>query len=189
MKTICYLKKGMSVYAVQYVGECGRRRGKGKVTLKRGRVTCPGCKEKLRKRLHTVKLKSKWSSSSANPMQDIEDWIKEAVTLERKGLKGAIKINNKMRQAKKNQALSKEIAAGKERYLWMSFADPTKPKGQQFLGVIITKAMGPTDAMLKTHELGINPGGEIKMWEITEPNQKFVDRLMQKKELESEGLI
>jgi hypothetical protein len=50
MKNICYLKTGMSVYAAQYVGECGKRRGRNMVTIKRGLATCPECKEKLRKR-------------------------------------------------------------------------------------------------------------------------------------------
>lgn len=47
---------------------------------------------------------------------------------------------------------------------WLSFADPLRPKGQQFLGVAIVDAIGFIEAVKVTHLLGINPGGEVKGW-------------------------
>jgi hypothetical protein len=45
---------------------------------------------------------------------------------------------------------------------WLSFADPDKPRGKQFLGVAIIEASTPPlEAIAKTSRLGINPGGEV----------------------------
>ena len=49
-----------------------------------------------------------------------------------------------------------------EHFWWLSFADGTKPKGTQNLGVVITKAKGMAHAIAKSHELGLNPGGGIQ---------------------------
>lgn len=68
-----------------------------------------------------------------------------------------------------DQELHKELVENNEIYLWMSFADPDKPKGHQFLGVIITKCFGMAHAVDKINTLGINPGGEIWV-EETNPN-------------------
>jgi len=46
--TICFLKKGMSIYAKQFMGQCGRRRGQSKVTIIRGFTTCPECIKALK---------------------------------------------------------------------------------------------------------------------------------------------
>lgn len=59
---------------------------------------------------------------------------------------------------------------------WMSFCDPDKPKGQQFLGVSIVE-VDELDVMLaignlamaasaKAWERQCNPGGEVAMKEI-----------------------
>ena len=45
--------------------------------------------------------------------------------------------------------------------LWMSFVDD-----EAFLGVIITEALGLSHAIEKTHDMGINPGGEIRAVEV-----------------------
>lgn len=44
---------------------------------------------------------------------------------------------------------------------WLSFADPHKPKGEQFLGVAIVQAASMKLAVSRTWELQINPGGEV----------------------------
>lgn len=51
---------------------------------------------------------------------------------------------------------------GTGEYYWLSFADPNKPKGTQFLGVIILEANGFLNAVSKCNYLKLNPGGEIK---------------------------
>lgn len=47
------------------------------------------------------------------------------------------------------------------RYVWLSFCDANRPDGEQFLGAIVTEAPSVVTAVLKTHLLKINPGGEI----------------------------
>jgi hypothetical protein len=93
-------------------------------------------------------------------------------------------------QARKEQIFKAEEDAGVRSFIWMSFCDPNKPKGQQFLGVIITQSLGLTHAIKETHERGINPGGEIQSY-IFPPgllvDVKYLNRLMQKEELEAAG--
>jgi len=55
-----------------------------------------------------------------------------------------------------------EEAAGVEPgWWWLSFADGSRPTGQQFLGVAVVRAAGFGLAVMRAHELGINPGGEV----------------------------
>lgn len=49
-------------------------------------------------------------------------------------------------------------------WYWMSFCDPKRPEGTQFLGVAIVEAADEASAVLVSHQLGINPGGEIQMY-------------------------
>ena len=44
---------------------------------------------------------------------------------------------------------------------WLSFADPYRPRGSQFLGACIVDAESPRGAVARSRELGINPGGEV----------------------------
>lgn len=60
------------------------------------------------------------------------------------------------------RAAQEEIDINIKYHLWLSFADPGKVKGSQFLGVIVTEAYGLAHAMVKTHAAGINPGGVIQ---------------------------
>lgn len=46
-------------------------------------------------------------------------------------------------------------------WVWLSFADPDKPKGTQFLGVAIVEGEDVVDGAAEAHRLGINPGGEV----------------------------
>lgn len=45
---------------------------------------------------------------------------------------------------------------------WLSFCDADRPKGEQFLGVILVDAVDLVDAITQTHQAGCNPGGEVK---------------------------
>lgn len=51
---------------------------------------------------------------------------------------------------------------------WLSFADSSRPKGTQFLGVAIVRARDPMEAAMVATLTGCNPGGEIVMAEIPE---------------------
>jgi hypothetical protein len=61
---------------------------------------------------------------------------------------------------------------------YLSFCDPDKPKGQQFLGATIVEADSSLDAVSKTHRLKINPGGEVMIVELEEPNLEAVKRFI-----------
>lgn len=43
----------------------------------------------------------------------------------------------------------------------MSFCDAKKPRGSQFLGVVITQGVDIVDAVRRAHAFGCNPGGEV----------------------------
>jgi len=70
---------------------------------------------------------------------------------------------------------------------WLSFADPERPKGTQFLGVIVIEAASFEEAILKTWALKLDPGGEVMGYEMDEREQldeKYHNRLLSAKELE-----
>ena len=70
----------------------------------------------------------------------------------------------------------------------LSFRDTQKPKGDQFLGVIITRAIDINDAILKTKILGTNPGGEIQCYEIEDmENCDCQDKLLNVEQLRKYG--
>lgn len=82
--------------------------------------------------------------------------------------------------------------------VWLSFADASRPRGQTFLGVCIVEVpFHPSQhatfrtAMDKTHQLGINPGGQVQMFAM-DPDAKipdnYMNRLLDKQTLESSDL-
>lgn len=78
------------------------------------------------------------------------------------------------------------------RYLWLSFADPDKPAGSRFLGVVITRALGLVHAVRHLYDIGVNPGGQVLSSEIVSPPPNFheiEDRLLSKDDLEKYKLI
>jgi hypothetical protein len=83
----------------------------------------------------------------------------------------------------------KEEPDSPERCLWMSFCDTDRPKGQQFLGVVITKAPGLAHAVDRLWALGINPGGQIMSYETdgADIQPEHFDRLLSKDELVAAG--
>jgi hypothetical protein len=101
-----------------------------------------------------------------------------------------MRLTEEQIQGRKNLIFETEKLLGVESFIWMSFCDLAKPKGEQFLGVVITKTLGPTHALKKTWKLGINPGGEIQFVVIPSDakiDEKYLDRLLQKPELEEAG--
>lgn len=50
---------------------------------------------------------------------------------------------------------------------WLSFADHARPHGQQFLGAaVVGPALSGVHALMLSHALGCNPGGEVALLEI-----------------------
>jgi hypothetical protein len=85
-------------------------------------------------------------------------------------------------RARVARMLRDEMECQPERAWYLSFADDTG-----FLGAVIVKAHGITDAMFKTQHLGINPGGEIAAIPIPEdhiPADKYFNRLLSKQEID-----
>lgn len=83
-----------------------------------------------------------------------------------------------------------ESTMEKEKRMWLSFCDTDKPQGQQFLGVIITKALDFRQAVADTWLLQINPGGEVSMYDIPDEipiRPQIFDKLLSRQELEKEG--
>lgn len=53
---------------------------------------------------------------------------------------------------------------------WLSFCDPKRPEGEQFLGLAIVEAADVTTCTRVAWARGINPGGEVQMMEIEPAN-------------------
>ena len=70
---------------------------------------------------------------------------------------------------------------------WLSFCDPQKPKGSQFLGVSIVLGANILDAAQTAWAFGCNPGGELHgepFWDDeTKPPPAFLNRLLSRAEV------
>lgn len=95
-------------------------------------------------------------------------------------------------EAERNARFAQRLAEerdGVEQCLWMSFCDTDKPKGQQFLGVVIMWSPGLAHAIDRSWKLGINPGGEVMSY-VTDPSNikaEHFNRLLSKQELVAAG--
>jgi hypothetical protein len=47
-------------------------------------------------------------------------------------------------------------------FWWLSFADGSLPKGQQFLGAALVRGYNIISATSEAHRIGCNPGGEVQ---------------------------
>lgn len=72
-------------------------------------------------------------------------------------------------------------------YWYLSFADPSKPRGKQWLGGCYVKGDDIRQAMLRAWEAGCNPGGQIYGIPVENPGDAFVDRLLNKEQLRAIG--
>jgi len=74
---------------------------------------------------------------------------------------------------------------------YLSFADPTRPKGTQWLGCAYVEADSLPHATLhKSHEYGCNPGGEIMSIELpidAPVKPEYRNRLLNEAELRESG--
>lgn len=57
---------------------------------------------------------------------------------------------------------------------WLSFADPFRPRGQQFLGGLVMVGFSFDHAVLLAGVYGKNPGGQVRGVEITEPQKSLL---------------
>ncbi len=74
---------------------------------------------------------------------------------------------------------------------WCSFCDPDKPHGSQFLGALVIRADSVYEISSRAWELGLNPGGEVLMYQIPEyyvqrvPQEWIETRLITKEECDA----
>lgn len=70
-------------------------------------------------------------------------------------------------------------------FYWLSFCDPNKPAGSQFLGVSVVPALDFAEAVTVANAMRCNPGGEVLGAAIPDELMvpgRFVGRLMSKAE-------
>ena len=69
---------------------------------------------------------------------------------------------------------------------WLSFCDPDAPEGEQFLGGALVDAADEFSAVVLAHRLGVNPGGEVMMVNITGAPvpEEYVGRLLSRREID-----
>lgn len=90
------------------------------------------------------------------------------------------------RRARIADALRAESGEVK-RWWWLSFCDPRRPKGSQFLGVAIVRGRGMGTAVAEAHKRGCNPGGEVQGLSLppwATPPKTHVNRLLAKAEID-----
>jgi len=99
-------------------------------------------------------------------------------------------MDDKERARRFEEKLAEELKAGDLGLWWLSFADGTKPVGQQFLGVVILEAYGFTDAIARSHAMDLNPGGEVRGFRVdpAEHPLHLRNRLLQRHELVDIGV-
>lgn len=70
---------------------------------------------------------------------------------------------------------------------WLSFADSSRPKGEQFLGVVIVRGFDMMQAVLVASRLGLNPGGGIRGFQIPEDYaaEKWHGRLLTREDCQA----
>jgi hypothetical protein len=73
---------------------------------------------------------------------------------------------------------------------WMSFCDPKKPKGSKFLGGLLIEARDHHDMMHRSWSLKLNPGGEVRFFEVPKEYEERITsdityRLLSREECEA----
>jgi hypothetical protein len=59
------------------------------------------------------------------------------------------------------EMLADEIGTGQVDLWTLSFTDPKRSKGSQWVGTIMVEAFGLVDALTRVNALGLNPGGAV----------------------------
>lgn len=83
------------------------------------------------------------------------------------------------------EELLREESTKEPQWWWLSFAD-----NRGWLGGICVFASGITSAVLRTHQLGINPGGECRATPLppgTVPSEDWQERLLSRADLDADG--
>lgn len=73
-----------------------------------------------------------------------------------------------------------------EDWFYLSFVDPSRPKGDKFIGGCYVQAVGEIFAVSEAWRLGINPGGEVGILLVPPehvPPPEFRERLLTREEV------
>lgn len=113
------------------------------------------------------------------PTPEQLEWAKEVRLKEIDDMGEKHTVTNYFTQMMNGEKLTREFLDKVDEILgqpqwWLSFVDPDKaaprdeqvPGGPGFLGVCIVRAQTDLLAVMRTHDLGINPGGEVTMFRI-----------------------
>lgn len=114
--------------------------------------------------------------------QVLQDWVRRA-QMQVSDEVGII-IEPKLLVFASEDPKREPINAGTKTW-WLSFADGARPRGEQFLGCVITAGAGFRDAVERARELGCNPGGEVQGCELPDNIRiasRWVDRLLSRQE-------
>lgn len=63
-------------------------------------------------------------------------------------------------------------------WFWLSYADPERPQGEQFLGIAIVEGVNMRHATIVASLQGLNPGGECRLWQLPGELVGFTGRLL-----------
>lgn len=77
-------------------------------------------------------------------------------------------------------------------WYWLAFRHPEhrdRKEGKSAIGVCIVEAAGGHHALAKSRQLGINPGGEVKVWKVPAPPPKYRNRLLRPEEAKELNLV
>lgn len=66
---------------------------------------------------------------------------------------------------------------------WLSFADPSRPKGAQFLGACVIVGATLIDAVKNAHIFGCNPGGEVMGTQIPKETEALIQERWKRRRL------
>lgn len=81
-----------------------------------------------------------------------------------------------------------EEARNPEQWWYLSFVDPRRPKGTQFLGACVVRGRGILTAMRRAHVVGCNPGGEVACFAVGQEMPPFpTNKLLQKEDMGPSG--
>lgn len=75
--------------------------------------------------------------------------------------------------------------------VWLSFEDPKRPCGSQFLGAAIVRARSVIEAVGVAHALGCNPGGRVVGHPVEYADgidpipPEYIERLLTRDEVDS----
>lgn len=94
------------------------------------------------------------------------------------------RITDEERMARAAAIIGAEHANPQPGYYWLSFVDPGRGN---FLGGCMVEAVGRIDAVRRSHQLGVNPGGEVAIIgpvPVDKMPAEYADRLLSAADVE-----